>query len=268
MNHINMNSIEAQLADINILISKLEDQIPDNQQLPETRVKIRMKKKSPQYYLRRSGEKKEKYVPKKDLETVRQILQQSYNRKLYQRLLDMKQELQRFKNKYSYEELLEVYDGMCVARRALIDPVIEPISVFVDKWYTEYRTDEKNGFEENLRFPTDRGELVRSKSEKILADLFAKNKIPYVYEPVVRLDKKRHVFPDFVLLNTRTRKTYLWEHLGLIDDGEYATKNFKKIAQYEKCGYFIGENLIITMESNDSPMDIKAIERKIRAYLY
>ena len=44
-------------------------------------------------------------------------------------------------------------------------------------------------------------------------------------------------------------------------------RNLKKISQYEKCGFFVGENLIITMESNEVPMDMSIIQQKIQHYL-
>ena len=75
------------------------------------------------------------------------------------------------------------------------------------------------------------------------------------------------VYPDFVALNLRTRKTIYWEHLGMTSDIEYAVKNFKKIQAYEKYGYWQGRDLITTMESSDEPIDVKLVEEKIREFL-
>lgn len=113
---------------------------------------------------------------------------------------------------------------------------------------------------------TSRGGFVRSKSEKIIADALEKYNIPYQYEPVLELGYNT-VYPDFVVLNVRTRKTIYWEHLGIVSDMEYATKNFIKIQNYEKNGYLLGKDLIITMESSDIPMNIKLVEQKIKEFL-
>ncbi|MBR5953238.1 MAG: hypothetical protein IKZ85_08190 [Pseudobutyrivibrio sp.] len=75
------------------------------------------------------------------------------------------------------------------------------------------------------------------------------------------------IYPDFVALNIRTRKTIYWEHLGIVADIEYATKNFKKIQGYEKNGYLLGRDLIITMESAEAPIDVKLVEKKIKEFL-
>lgn len=72
------------------------------------------------------------------------------------------------------------------------------------------------------------------------------------------------ISPDFVVLNVRLKKTIYWEHLGLIDYNDYASKNMQKINDYENCGYEIGDNLILTMETSSSQFDSRKFEEKIR----
>ncbi|MCH4192124.1 MAG: hypothetical protein LKF52_07435 [Butyrivibrio sp.] len=48
---------------------------------------------------------------------------------------------------------------------------------------------------------TEKGELVRSKSEKIIADKLFMMKIPYHYEKPLKLDSYGYVHPDFTVLN-------------------------------------------------------------------
>ena len=68
-------------------------------------------------------------------------------------------------------------------------------------------------------------------------------------------------------MNVSKRKTIYWEHFGLISDGEYAEKALRKMDMYEKNGICIGEDLLFSMEAEDSPLDIKQIEAKIKRYL-
>ncbi|MBQ3968687.1 MAG: hypothetical protein II688_08365, partial [Lachnospiraceae bacterium] len=75
-------------------------------------------------------------------------------------------------------------------------------------------------------------------------------------------------FPDFACLNVRKRKTIFWEHLGLTDLPDYAVKNFAKLDIYEKNGYFVGDDIIISTETQEHPLDISTIKRKIERYLY
>ncbi|MCR5101181.1 MAG: hypothetical protein K6B41_07480, partial [Butyrivibrio sp.] len=107
----------------------------------------------------------------------------------------------------------------------------------------------------------------RSKSEKIIADLFEKYKIPYRYEPMLELSDGHCVFPDFVVLNVRLRKTIYWEHFGLITDGEYAKKTLQKLSFYEENGIVVGKDLLISIESDQIPLNVKLLEQKIHQYI-
>ena len=96
---------------------------------------------------------------------------------------------------------------------------------------------------------TEKGEYVRSKSEKIIADTLTKNNINYVYELPLRLKGYGTVKPDFTVLNKRTRQEYVWEHFGMMDDSIYVKNAIKKIEQYGKSGYVQGRKFIATFES-------------------
>ena len=63
------------------------------------------------------------------------------------------------------------------------------------------------------------------------------------------------VYPDFTCLDLRTRKELLWEHLGMMDNPEYASLAVKKLSSYLKSGYVFGKNLIISMESSEKPLN-------------
>ena len=98
---------------------------------------------------------------------------------------------------------------------------------------------EPKGFrEEDPVIVTDRGERVRSKSEKILADYFYRQGIPYKYECPLYLKGFRQVYPDFTFLSRRTGKEIYWEHHGRLDDPLYAQNMVKKLQAYEKNGIF------------------------------
>ena len=76
---------------------------------------------------------------------------------------------------------------------------------------------------------SERGERVRSKSEKIIADKLYRNGIPYKYEKPLVLKGLGKIHPDFEILNKRTRKEYFLEHLGKMDDIGYVKKNMRRI---------------------------------------
>ena len=53
--------------------------------------------------------------------------------------------------------------------------------------------------------------------------------IPYKYESKLTIAQNKIMYPDFTCLNVKKRKTIYWEHLGLLDNYDYSTKNFAKI---------------------------------------
>ena len=91
--------------------------------------------------------------------------------------------------------------------------------------------------------------------------------IQYIYEPTIPINDGSVVYTDFILLNVRKRKTYIWEHLGMISDEAYATKNLKKVFQYEKNNYILGDKLLISEEAENIPMDLAVVNTKIEKYL-
>ncbi len=53
----------------------------------------------------------------------------------------------------------------------------------------------------------------------------------------------------------------------MISNGEYASKNFRKLQDYENNGHYVGKDLIITFESAEIPLNTKVVENKIKEFL-
>lgn len=120
---------------------------------------------------------------------------------------------------------------------------------------------------ESIEILTEKGESVKSKSEKIIADKLNMMNVPYCYEVPLYMKGYGYVKPDFKVVNVVTRKEYYWEHFGLMSDEEYAKKAIKKINMYENNGFILGENLIATFELEKCPLDTRNVEKIIRNFL-
>lgn len=116
-------------------------------------------------------------------------------------------------------------------------------------------------YEDRLIHRTARGELVRSKSEVIIANALYYHHLEYVYEPVLALEGvvKR---PDFKIIDDDTGETWYWEHCGLMDDPRYKRRWEEKKAFYQKNGIKEGKNLIVTFDK-DGALDSQKVERII-----
>lgn len=114
---------------------------------------------------------------------------------------------------------------------------------------------------------TEKGERVRSKSEKILADYFYRKNILYKYEKPLYLKGYGTVYPDFTFLSRKAGEEIYWEHEGMMDKQEYARTAVRKIESYQINNIYPGDRLILTFETEHSILNSKIIESLADRYL-
>ncbi len=258
------SQLEEQMRQLNKYINTVEKHLKRSEDVEKFAVCTSTRKNGFQYYLMEDG--KRVYVKKKDMDLIRKIVQKSYDETVYQKLLTMRYRIERFLKLYDPDAITRVYIDLADARKPLVKPIILNDEQYIKEWYLTH-PDCQNTFTIQDGYLTSHGEKVRSKSEKIIADLFDKYNIPYRYEPQLKLADGHIVFPDFVVLNVRQRKTMYWEHFGMVSDMEYAHKTCHKINMYEESGFVIGEDIMFSMEFEDRPLNIKQLEMKIKKYL-
>lgn len=156
-----------------------------------------------------------------------------------------------------------VYANLSEARKILVSPFVVSDEEYANMWQnTNYNG---NIFrEEEKIYGTKKEEMVRSKSEVLLADMFYDLGIPYRYECELNLKNGKRLFPDFTLLKKSTREEIYHEHLGMMDEEDYLNHNLAKIEEYRKNGIFIGKNLILTFESASCPLNIGDIRKSMK----
>ena len=124
---------------------------------------------------------------------------------------------------------------------------------------------EVNGvfYEEGLIHKTVKGDMVRSKSEVIIADCLYYNGLDYKYEEPLELEGqiKR---PDFTVIDPDTDEVWYWEHCGMMTDARYRKRWEDKKAFYEKNGIKEGENLIVTYDDEKGGLDSSAIDKLVK----
>ncbi len=208
------------------------------------------------------------YIPVRDMATKRKLAQKEYDKRAI-RLAERKaKSLQRFTRQYPEQSLQQVWGTMHLAKREYVVPVVLTDEEYAKRWQAvEYQG--KVFYEDDLtQYYTHRGERVRSKSEIIIADMLDSFNIPYRYEfPHTLGNRTRPIYADFTVLNVRTRKEYIWEHLGRMSDPEYAGDSIWKLSVYLENGYYMGENLLFTMESQEHPLKTQDVREIIEHYL-
>jgi hypothetical protein len=233
---------------------------------PRGYLRVNKGKKGTQYYFRNDAKDYNgTYVRKKDFELVRAIAQRDYDTKLLEEIRIQKQKTEELLKMIQKEQLCAIYDDFSEERKVLISKRVVSPEEYAKVWEKDEYIGKAFNTEEG-EIITDRGERVRSKSEKILADKFHHLKIPYKYECPLHLAGFGTVYPDFTLLNKWTGKEYYWEHFGMMGDEEYSTDAVRKIETYQKAGIFLGKKLLVTFETKQKPINTIRVEELVREY--
>ena len=112
-------------------------------------------------------------------------------------------------------------------------------------------------YEENKTVETSRGEFVRSKSEALILEQIYDAMIEVHYEQVQFINGIM-IAPDFTFEGDDGRPFY-WEHVGLLDQPDYARRNYDKLKRYYYAGLVPGDNLILSFEKHGK-ISVKQID--------
>lgn len=235
------------------VLGELEDQ-------PSGHIRLTTCNGHARYYLRKdTKEQSGKYISKENEELVRALIKKDYLERVRRRIEKELSQLRRYIGLLEKERADVVYSKMCTARKALVEPVLLTDDELAEVWAAQkYR--QSTYLPEYKIYPTKRGEMVRSKSEVFLADMFYEMGIPYRYEQIVKTKDGKVYAPDFTLWDKKRRREVYHEHFGLVDDPDYRRDRFlKKIDEYRKSGIFFGNNLMATFEGEGSVLDMNEI---------
>lgn len=207
------------------------------------------------------------YIKQDEQELALRLAQKNYDQKI-QKLVERRlKQLDKLTKEYEDNEIEEIYNKLHPIRKTLIKPVEIPWEQRLAEWKNIPYTGKefKPGTPEIY---SKKGERVRSKSEKIIADTFYDLGIEYKYECPIMLKGYGIVYPDFTILRRRDYKEIYWEHDGRMDDPQYAEKAIRKINSYKANGMYLGNNLIVSFESASVVLNDKIIKSMIDKYLY
>ena len=221
------------------------------------------------------------YMPREDDALARRLVQKDYDQRALEQAKRELRVIQHFQTSLQKNSVDTAYVALDSTRKTLVTPATLTDTQYAERWQkVPYHQTKIHGDNKKLR--TDNGDLVRSKSEVIIANALKNNNVPYRYEFPLVIERKEgdsentasfvngdycEFHPDFYCLNVRTRQEYAWEHFGMMDDPEYAARAVAKLSLYSANGYFPGKNLIISMESKSTQIDSLEINRLINEYL-
>ena len=159
---------------LEMICSKVENELKS---VPKGNLRISKDKKIRYYHCVEDNEGT--YISKIDSELPKLLAQKKYNQSVLKKAKARLRQIERITRDYSDDEIEKIYTSMHTQRQLLVTP-IEPIwEKELARWYdSEYHG--KEFYEGTAEIVTEKGERVRSKSEKILADYFYRNNILYI----------------------------------------------------------------------------------------
>ena len=253
------------LRDNRKLVHKLEQLLS---RCPEGRIEMTTANGKPKYFLMRGGMRK--YLRQEESWLIRNLLEKSYYKQLLAKAKDNQRAIEDFLKHYDPDAEARVYEKLHPHRRSLVEPLIAPDDVFVQKWLEEHRrmaAERPNPYPVTEEFVTNNGEVVRSKSEKIIADLLQHLGLYYVYECPLETPGGL-TYPDFTILHPFTREDWYMEHRGLMDKEGYVDDALRKERLYASIGIFPGIGLIFSEETMNYPLRTKDVEEMIRKFFF
>ena len=207
----------------------------------------------------------------KDEKQIKSLCNKLYAEKLEvaasREIQQLTKSLSHIQDKGPVSDIEKVYETMPDAIRQYVVPDVTTEQGFAEKWQAQKVACAPKSSAHV--YQTIRGEFVRSKSEALIADRLYASDIPYRYEQVLVIDERFafNLFPDFRILNKRTRKEIIWEHCGMMDDPKYCKDALERIDLLGEKGFIQGKNLIFTYECSSKPLNLDYVNKLIKQFL-
>lgn len=245
---------------------KLEDTIQFLQAAPKGFLNIKKRARSESYYQEiddyRGGQRYRKQI---NITQDKELVQLLTKKKIMSiRKVQCEKNLrylEKLKKNYKDTDISAVAQGLCPSYQQILQQREEALR---EKQQTASYS--KAPFDPRYHtHETDCGTLVRSKSEQILANALYAYQIVFYYEKELLYEEGEggRIYPDFTI-PLPNGKVIIWEHLGLLSNESYCWHNAKKLNIYQRNGFTIGENLILTMDDSKQNFSSALIHKIIR----
>lgn len=142
------------------------------------------------------------------------------------------------------DDFLDDIDEMSMTEEEVMKARYERHKNWADDTYirSSYR-------QEDLIEVTTKGDLMRSKSEVLLAELFYKHGIPFRYEDATDYPWLG-IIPDFEFRD-KYKKLFYLEYCGMMDNEEYVDRFLYKRSRYEDNGLYEWNDVIYIFEKGN-----------------
>lgn len=208
------------------------------------------------------------YINKKNMGIARKIATHDYYSNIRRVLL---KEIKLLKELISneFEKTIDnCYFELCDGRREIVSPLAGTAQSRIDSWMNEVY-EPNTSYPETLTHRTERGEMVRSKSEELIANyLYSQREyLDYKYERPMEVKvngKKETIYPDFTIINLRTGETFILEHVSRLDIPSYHDKFVWKHRAFIENGFIQNGMVFYSFESEKYPFSLKHVKKLVQ----
>jgi ATP-dependent exoDNAse (exonuclease V) alpha subunit len=116
-------------------------------------------------------------------------------------------------------------------------------------------------YADHLIHRTEKGHLVRSKSELVVSNMLFHLGVQYEYEQALELKEGApSIHPDFSFTDPSGDRI-VWEHLGMMSREDYRSSWERRKKDYEQAGFVVGKNLFTSEDDDRGGLDSKRIKK-------
>ena len=242
------------------VISVTEEVLRD---APDGKLRIDYRKGNARYFQVMTKYSFGSYIPKDGKSLVEKLAEKGFAEKLLSHANKELAFINRYISFLKEHSVEHVYRKLNDKRKKLVTPILMDGKTYASMWLAKPFPGNPQ-FPEGLTYKTKRGDMVRSKSEVLIANIYYELGIPYKYECPIVLENGITRYPDFTLLDIAHHRTVYHEHLGIIEDPEYRKSTLLKLREYRENGIYAGKNLILTSETSYVPFDSEQFRMRIR----
>lgn len=201
------------------------------------------------------------YQNEDDLAAETDLIRTFCSNQVLKKVKELKKTLYTDPRSYDPFEIQRLYEDFYSAFKELTPREFQPNTKQIKVWLSQNTP--STHFPEELKFPTTRGDKVRSKYEQSMANILYELNIPYLYERPKQINHKPYL-PDFTLLDPQNGTSVYIEAFGLMENPDYCKKSIKKIHDYEAAGYIQGKDFFMVFDDPDSPFDPAAFRNLMK----
>ena len=216
-----------------------------------------------QYYIRRRGDTKRKYLGTERSETVKKIKAARYYKKLLQVIDNDIRILELIDREYVIPDFDGINELLPKVYRTDATPHVLHASDAAANWKKRMEA-EKAKYEpfrpEDLVYEAKDGTRMRSLSEVLIANYLLSLGITFVYEMPLIANGKR-IWPDFTILSPADFKTVIIiEHQGAMESESYQAKFIKMILFYLRTKLVPNKDVFFTFNHLDGNLDLRQVD--------